>query len=325
MSIEKKNKTKSRIRETLIGAVVALVFSPIGIFIGFNLNDYLARDNLSIVGIELFPEVEELHLNDESILLLKRSWIYKGFDQEDLLSYGSILSSVIEKDQSLNQNNIAAFLNQLTKLESYMSEMEGALKSVLHYLENYKPNLQLPEELRDHQSIFNYFFLYADKIKDASFRNNWINDTKRRFPDIEEARIRIRGFQAISHTYRFPRTGRMRIKVLIVNKGNTDGLVSGAGKLVMIDEDKAIIEVTAYRRTLDDYGSQKVFFESVPKRSITILELWVDEERTSRKVLNSLKGALKNNNPDKVLLKLVDARGRSFQSKVKTLPVEVNE
>jgi len=325
MSIEKKNKTKSRIRETLIGAVVALVFSPIGIFIGFNLNDYLARDNLSIVGIELFPEVEELHLNDESILFLRRSWIYKNYERENYLSYNSILRLVIEEDQSLNQNNIAAFLNQLTKLESYTSEIEGALKSALHYLENYKPNLQPPEELRTHQSIFNYFFLYADKIKDASFRNNWINDIKSSLLNIKEARIRIRGFQAISHTYRFPRTGRMRIKVLIVNKGNTDGLVSGEGKLVMIDEDKATIEITAYRRTPDEYGSQKVYFESVPKRSITILELYVDEERTSPNELSSLERALKNNNPDRVLVKLVDARDRSFQFKMKTLPVEASE
>lgn len=325
MSIEKKNKTKSRIRETLIRALVALVFSPIGIFIGFNLNDYLARDNLSIVGIEFLPEVEELHFPDENILSLKRSWLYKSFDQEGLLSYRSILSSVIEKDQSVNQDNIKAFLNQLTIFESYTREIEGDMKLMLHYLENYKPNLQPPEELRYRQSILSDFFLYADKIQDASFRNNIVNDIKSRFLNIEKTRNRIKGLQLFSKAHRFPRTGRLRIKVLIVNKGNTDGLVSGAGELVMIDEDKAAIEITAYRRTPDEYGSQKVYFETVPKRSIAILELFVDEERTSRNVLNSLEGALKNNNPDKVLVKLVDAHGRSFQSKVRTLPVDVNE
>lgn len=325
MSNDKKNKTKSRIRETLICALVALVFSPKGIFVGFHLNDYLARDNLNIIGIELIPETEELLFQDEYILSLKRSWLYEIFEKKDILSNGSILSLVIEKEQSLTKYNIEAFLNQITILESYTKEIDSKLKLALDYFENYKPNLQPPEDLRFLSNISTFSFLFPEKIQDDSVRDNIVNKIKSMFPDIEEILLRIKGLQSESKDYRFPRTGRLRIKVIIVNKGNTDGLVSGAGELVMIDKDKTTIKISAYRRIPDETGSKKVYFESVPKRSITILELFVDEERTSLNELTSLKDALKNNNPDRVLVKLVDSHNRSFQSKAKTLPVKANE
>jgi hypothetical protein len=227
----------------LTGLFGAIIFGPIGYFI----NDYLSKDNINIEQVDFIPETNYFSLSkDKYNELIDDTGInkYGDFDMYDLLKMTAYEYRSFDDQLSFKMQN---GLNE-KDVDKLIEHIDVFMKNRIKTNELYDRYIKILQQYNDGDNIIdivkyaNIDFItkiYLDKHADAvpillNSYNGW-----KEF--LSKENIILSNFLNDMKNFKQKRTGFMKINIVLLNLGNTDGLVSRRGTLHL--DDGTIIKI----------------------------------------------------------------------------------
>jgi len=298
-----------------LGAIVALIFSPAGIILGYYLNDYLAREKLQIVSLELLPDYMPIEFEKDNLITVYECWIYDALPY----NYRSQIDPIFEDHNPLHVDQIEPFRNGLTKVLISIENNESIINEVINYLENYRPNEPQTNSIFDIYQISNLFMISMDGNLSQDERATIMKGILLLQRSMINAKLIISSIVEELINHKPQRSGYLCIRVGVVNRGNTDGLLNGVGKLRMVNENESVI-LKGYK--INDNTNQyfPVTYEKIQRRSIVTLDYYVDELNSTAEACDILSQAIINKSLSQIVVELSDIQENTIDSKTYTLP-----
>lgn len=227
--LEKKGLSRTLIA-ALVGALVALVISPFSQTLTFHLNEYLSRPILSIEYIEIVQEANRIRTPTKEIQQLIQSDGFQALMKEgnyinNLTNYLS--SEYLSSDDDLNALKEAVEnytissskcisrlmpLIRALKKETTDSEIQSIAVDYHGQMALYIPISRDPETLRE--SLLPMIERDVEALQDSVGLVNQLESA------IEQLSQQLKG------------DGSLRIRISVLNRGNTDGLVRNIGEII---------------------------------------------------------------------------------------------
>jgi hypothetical protein len=130
------------IKEVLIAVITAVLIAPGSIYIGYKLNDYLSKDNISIERVDLTADTTKLPYPSKSIMELYQNSRFQDY----LLSRGAATIGLFTPGfynysarKFLQNEQIAEIITVLENFSKFNEELQARENTVMQRLENYKP------------------------------------------------------------------------------------------------------------------------------------------------------------------------------------------
>ncbi len=309
-------RSKSKAREALIGGLVAIALSPVGIVVGYLLNDYLAREKLLIAYVELTPLTDAFTVNDEIRGFFGRSRRFENFKRHMSLRYDSPLVNALEDGQAIRGEDRDAVIHQLSQLVAYCKEGQSALLDLEAHIEAGNDLSSFSPELGRVALGDAAFFL--PPLGDDSARAEATTAIMLLRRDSLETMAQAARLKVSLEFYTPRRTGQLEVLVTIVNQGNTDGLVRGNAELQL--DTGQIVPLVAFTESFDANRTLPVVMHPVPKRSVSNLFFYLDTARSAPGSHEALTRALDSFAEVPVFVRLRDTRDEPIESDLYTLP-----
>lgn len=221
-----QNKAKDALVASIVGGLVALALSPLTTPLSFMLNEHLARPILRVEYVEIVREDAPVPLPYKEIGEVVRSPAYRtllqsgfGFDTQ-LMSFRDRESATLPEAKSLN----AAVARLIFTFRTRHQELVGLQRTL-----DGQPN---EKQLRDIVQRYSLqTALMSAAVPDPRLLKNMV--IPRIATDIDSLKEGIQASQRLKTALDRlgPSTrGKIWLKVSIVNRGSTDGLVRNAGE-----------------------------------------------------------------------------------------------
>lgn len=299
---------KQRIREILIGGLFVLLSSPITIFIGYQLNNYLARDKITIEHVDLLAETKKMPFLEKEFRQLLES---DSFDRYLWLSVGYGSGTVFRVRRDLDKEEVKSACGTLEGFLVYAADREPRLKKYVERLENYNAGDNIDDlVVWTGPDVCYYITRFAQNPQQTiielreTFRLEilGLGLTKKL---VNVILLMLRSFQP-------KRTGGLQIKLGLLNSGNTDGLIRQDGILELVNEQKWI-PITE----VGDIGQ----LPKVEKRSMAQMTFKMNEAKASQDDIKLIKNLLLHNISSPIVVEVYDIRNRPIRAKGYTLPI----
>jgi hypothetical protein len=209
-----------------IGAAVAIVLSPISLVLSFHLTNYLSRPVLSLEYAEMFERAGSVKV---PVALISRFVQSPGFQTNAMhsMQLGSLLSYYMARTEMAAEER--------PKLVSIVAEYKGILEGRRAALSELEKELEQANGSEDFEVVQQKYGAMLGAL--ASFSNVETLDKPKLkaklsidLSAIQQAeQIREALNEAIQALE--PQVSSIRVKVSILNRGNTDGLVFQTGKM----------------------------------------------------------------------------------------------
>jgi hypothetical protein len=309
-----------KIRETLIGGVIALLISPVTIFIGYQLNDYLSKDKITIEHVELvarrpsiqFPFKLLRELNSEPIDSIFQTYMHNysyisDKDKKALFSINYMSLRFIEKGINKAMHSILTAV--LKGFIEYLSDIEESDIELIENLENYEEGKPI-EDIIKGTEFERAFLLKKYETNEEEIEaelNNTLKLLRKRSLLLPKARKIAQDVLSLID-YVPKRTGSLMIKITLLNSGNTDGLLRDSGEL-KLENHRINIPIKTNKIVV------------VKRRSVAYLTFQIDEGEAKTKQLRELKELVKLKSDSPIFIELENIREDKIRSKTYTLPI----
>jgi hypothetical protein len=296
---------KGKVRDIIIGILTGTVM----IFIGYNLNDYLAKERISIEHVEFVPEMKMLSVKPKffsPVINSQRFSMWLSFLQTGAVQK---LFYTFQKD-AYSPSEVNILVTAIKEFIKYLDKDFQDSRILERKLKKYKINDDLDAIAEEARLIFLYdFFYYGEPEK---IINNIKQNLNKRISGYEYnkkcATILLNyltNFQAL-------RTGGIDITIIFLNSGNTDGLIMPEGTLELVGDGRKERMPIALKES-------KVM--KIEKRSMMEVSFIVDEGKAVHNELDNFKELIKKGFPISGVIEIKDFRTDVIRSKTYSFPV----
>lgn len=306
-----------------IGAAVALTLSPISLAVSFYLTNYLARPILSIEYAEMFEQAGSVKV---PVALISRFVQSPGFQTNAMhsMQLGSLLSFYMSRTEMTAEEQ--------PKLASIVAEYKGVLEGREIMLSELEKELESAHTPEDVDVVQQKYITALGALASFSNVESWDKARLKAKLSIDLSAIRqaeeIRATLYDTIKKITPEVSSIRVKISILNRGNTDGLVFQSGKLRLgSSPDFSIVRTNAPRATPSSQQSAvQVIVTNPPPESLSqgavgkveknsLAEFWFALERDGLPpdLARELDRALRATPRAEFVLKLFDHERRSLE------------
>jgi len=294
-----------KIRDIIIGLLV----STIMIFIGYKLNDYFARERVSIEYVEFLPEMNYLPYKADmfSRLIENRQFRY-WLSRAPIVRYDLFMGP----PNFFTPSQVKTLISVMEEFVQFVREDSGASKKLKATLKNVQSQQQdISTLIEEANSVFpesDLDYLYGREAEDVM---NWIDrELKRRIPSNEKAKELAKLIFDDLKRFESTRTGGLDILVIFLNSGNTDGLAKPDGVLELVDRPE-LIPITLYEGTAT----------RIEKRSMIEVRFRINEGEASPDQLKNLKELVKKKSSISGVIEVKDFHNKTIRSRPFPFPV----
>ena len=314
--------SKVPIREVLIGVTVAVCAG----FLGYKVNDYLSRDKISIERVDLIANTTKLPYPLKEMMEINKSPRFQNY----LLSRGLTVYQFNPgfynrpSRSSLQKQDVDDIIRVLEDFSKFDEELQAREHAAIKQLENYKTGDNL-SGIWSTLSYSGYRLAPLVASTDTEKAKNMLDFIKNERSNIEVVHQYKNAILSVLKSFKPERTGMVTIKLILLNSGNTDGLVKPDGELHIGNRNDPvyIIEKNLYDEEVDDtrYFYIQYRFQSVPKRSLVQRIFTINESKTAQGTLNEFKSMVKRGLATPTRITLFDIRDDPIRSRDSQLPV----
>ena len=296
---------KGKIRDIIIGILTGTLM----IFIGYSLNDYLAKERISIEHVEFLPEKNRLSRNPEIFSHLMNSDQYSNWLIN--LQTRTVQKLIYSRDkENYSPSEVNILIASTKEFIKFLIEDSKACRKLEQNIKNYNPDSDLKPIVEEARSIFFYFYFYEDDPQKNL--KNIKGQLQRRLSDNEFIKVHANNLLTYLINYKASRTGGIDITIIFLNSGNTDGLIMPEGTLVLVGEGRKERMPIALKES-------KVM--KIAKRSMMEVSFVVDEGKAVQDELNNFKELVKKGFPISGVIEIKDFRTDLIRSKTYGFPV----
>jgi hypothetical protein len=298
----------------LYGLFSALVFGPLGYFI----NDYLSKDNIKIEHVDFIPEMNNFLLPQEDYTLLTKITSVGRYGDinphlSSLLFRASHKTGFSESTENfklrygINKKELDALIESIKDFIKWKTNIDNIRNGYIKRLEGYKDGDSLVD-----------IMIYAN---DSDIRNACSNSSQNAVSLLLDRFKTMKNYYTSEDTnisrilnnmrnFKQKGTGWMKINVVLLNSGNTDGLFSRDGLLSINGETNIKIKI-----------SNNNIIPKVEKRSMLQTDFEIIKGESPPKDIEILNHILINGLLSKGSIEVKDIRGNPIRSRDFTIPV----
>jgi hypothetical protein len=217
----------------LVTALGTLLILPFSITLGFWLNDYLARPILSVEYAELIPEASRVPLPSTELTNIVQSSHYRSSLMKGQVGRANMLMTYLQKTQGLTSQEVDELKDMVKQYMKIIDDRESSLNSLISKLNGKPTDEQLREIALSYAGPAGQYMTMQDqsdtihKSLSAQIKNELSTGKESKSLAMRLLK-KIDGASSDS-------IEKIRVKISILNRGNTDGLIRGVGKIHFID------------------------------------------------------------------------------------------
>lgn len=296
---------KDKVRDIIIGILTGTVM----IFIGYNLNDYLAKERISIEHVEFLPEMNMLSRDPKIFSQLINS---PQFNSWLIFLQTSAVQNLFftPKKETYSPSEVNILITSTKEFIKFLHKDTEACRILEKKLKNYEINSDLKVIVEEARLIFFYDSFYDDEPENTI--NNIKKQLGRRISDNEYIKNHANNLLTYLTNFQAIRTGGIDIIIIFLNSGNTDGLIMPEGTLELVGEGRKERMPIALKES-------KVV--KIEKRSMMEVSFVVDEGKAVQDELNNFKELVKKGFPISGVIEVKDFRTDVIRSKTYSFPV----
>ena len=297
-------------RVEIITGVLIFIIST---FLGYQLNDYLSRDRITIQNVEVIPATKKYAIDRKRLAVINNSSHISMFS-----SGGYLLPDLPDELSNSQLEWLKMHLNtKKASADIFADRLSAALKNISSISDNASGKELLAAT--DLVSIPSLYFEPNETKKGevlASLERAESN-VKNYITTINQLIVEMDSFKSV-------RTGDFEIVVTLLNSGDTDGLIKYDGTM-KIDSYKESIPISVdLTSPQGDY--QKPMYMSYPsisdkrqstrveKRSMVQIIFVVDKDNVGGKIIGEIKKKVSKEQSFEISVQLVDFRGERIDS-----------
>lgn len=230
----------------LITSLATLLLSPIAIAVGFWLNDYLARPILSVEYVEVIPEKKRFETPTAEIGKLMQSVGFQSYRRKGVMDIQTQqFFQLSNKKQGLSSKDISTLKESCQHYHALMLERE---KQLQNYLQSIQDN---PTESKLREIAIAYYgatygvpapFMPGENLD--TMKNTLIAKIINEIKTVKESGDYSKTLEVKLSQYSRAPLEKIRLKLSVLNKGNTDALVRSSGD---ISFEKSQITIPIYQ------------------------------------------------------------------------------
>lgn len=212
----------------LVGAVVALLLSPLAQALSFVVNEYLARPILSVEYVEVVPNERQIPFPAAAVQALLGSQGYRTALMRNM-GTGSELMTFQGNRATLNPDEFASLKSSTERFIQGTERRLADLSSLRESLSARTPDAQVREIAARYQGAFPQLFSVAQDVE--AMRSALPPMIEAEAKALRESTDIAKELFASFATSSSPTTHNGKFKVSILNRGSTDGLIRHVGEL----------------------------------------------------------------------------------------------
>lgn len=293
----------------LITSLMTLLLSPIAIAVGFWLNDHLARPILSVEYVEVIPEKKRFETPTAEIGKLMQSVGFQSYIRKGAMDIQTQqFFQLSNKKEGLSSEDISTLKESCQHYHALMLEREKQLQNYLQSIQDNPPESKLREIAMAYYGATAQF-MPGEKDLDT-MKNTLIAKIINGIKTVKESGDYSKTLEIKLSQYGSAPLEKIRLKLSVLNKGNTDALVRSSGD---ISFEKSQITIPIYQEdppSKDNRMAVAVTIADEPPKPIggisvgkiekhTLKYFWysinyVKADKGSQRLLNELiKGSIK--------------------------------
>jgi hypothetical protein len=306
------------IKEILVSSITSLLIVGIA---GYKLTNYLSKDRISIERVDIIPETTQLSYPTKEMMELYHNPRFENY----YMARGSSTISQFNPGfynrtfRTLQKQSIDEIIRVLEDFSKVDGELQLREDDALQKLENYNQG----DNVNFIISNIKYSKLGIYAVHSINQESEKVKAT---IDFIKKDKMHIMSAHQIKdnilmnlRSFTPERTGLIKIKLVLLNSGDTDGLVKAEGNLNMSGLN---IPLKIPENVRSDDGSlyERDPFQTVPKRSVAQKIFIINESESAQSSLNELKSTVKLGHATPVTITLRDIRDDPI-SKAHKLPI----
>lgn len=298
---------ESKHRDLLLKGLLGLIASALMVWMGYYLNAYLARDVLSIEYVDILPMQKNLRLP-------RKPW--QSLLRNDAFQYH--LSGLTGGERDMIAGDAPVLRpDQKQSMETILNELKDGQGQMLEHIEAFLNLTSGPhkKDIEEIERIESYLYSQGYSVGYLVPRT-WEPFSKAIVELQDSLKSTLRATSVLLgaiHSYTPDRTGEIDIQIMLLNAGNTDGLVRPEGRLVLMDSGLAI---PIYARTATQ----------IAKHSMAQVSFWIDKNQAPKTAFDRVTARIKAGHAPLVKIELESFQGAVITTRQRiTLPVKVEE
>ncbi len=287
-----------------VAVVTAIIVAPATYFI----NDFLARDRVSVAAVEFEPSYTEYILDTSPLLENYESKYayseFKNWTRTQTIKLSDLLENRDGKSLNKSERELLA-----TSLEKFVAYIEGTAKEIdglKAEFEKYPENpLARAELLRRASELDVKYRLPPDQLSQSAAlaaANSRQAALKKSAEVASKMAVELKTFVPA-------RTGDLAIHVTFLNSGNTDGVVKPEGHLSILDRTERLV--------IHEFDWKAI---KVEKRAVADAWFAIDSGTSNPQEIAELSTLVKNRSPVFGKVEFSDYRGQSVTSNKQQVP-----
>jgi len=282
-------------------------------FVGYQLNDYLSRDRITIQNVEVIPATKKYAIDRKKLAIINNSR-----EISILSSGGYLLPDLPDKLSNSQLKWVKRYLNtKKASAEIFKDKMRSAVKNITPLNDNSSgEELLAATELMSIPTLF--FNPKETKKKDI------LAALERTEKNLSDYITTITQLISEMEAFKSVRTGDFEVVVTLLNSGDTDGLIKYEGTM-KVDTYKESIPIRVNLSSSQGGGGMSMFmpFTSIPekqqstkieKRSMVQISFTIDKDNGGGKIIGEIERKVSQRKSFEVSVKLVDFRGENIDS-----------
>lgn len=324
-SLFTQKEIRNTILSALVGAMVAIILVPISQTISFMLNEYLSRPILSIEYLEFLPE-EHIQLDE-----------FKNMCQSDEFNNYCVMKNMKTAINlmSLQSGKATLSLEEKSELNDALSKFKAELSSRILFLKTIQNNIssnKSEESIKKayakyHGAAAQYsmMMITTENMQTSLSSSLQVEKDALNIIDKTVSRI-IESLNKNSNQI----VGTLKIKVSVLNRGDTDGLIRNVALLRLSNSNISVslkkitlpaneltlqsVPVTVVNPSEDSQRSTSV--GKIERKSMT--EIWyeIDKSKIYSKAINAFWTSLNSSRVSNYTVVLYDQKRDSVTSSV---------
>lgn len=324
-SLFTQKEIRNTILSALVGAMVAIILVPISQTISFMLNEYLSRPILSIEYLEFLPEE---HIQLDEFKNMCQSDEFNNYCVMKNMKAAINLMSLQSGKATLSSDEKSELNEALSKFKAEVSSRILFLKTIQSNISSNKSEESLKKAYAKYHGVaaqYSMMMLTAENIQTSLSSSLQVEKDALNIIDKTASRI-IESLNKNSNQI----VGTLKIKVSVLNRGDTDGLIRNIALLKLSNKNISIalkkismpaneltlqsVPVTVVNPSEDSQRSTSV--GKIERKSMT--EIWyeIDKSKIPSKAINVFWTSLNSSQALNYTVVLYDQKRDSVTSNV---------
>ena len=280
----------------IIEAVFAVIIALVSGFGGYKLNDYLSRDNISIQRVYVIADTTKLSYPSKAMMDLYYNSRYQIYSLYRAGVASGLIAPSLYRDSErrfLQNEQIAEITTVLDNFSKFNEELQVKENAVVQRLENYKSGDSIADIIPSLRNS-RLSVTHIPTNNDAEKVKVMLDILKGEKGDAESANQHVANILHILKSFKPERTGMVKIKVILLNSGDTDGLIKEHGKLNFTTQNDSL-PIIEDNEPVNLYGISYVRgqSDSVPKRAMIQKVFIIHESKAGKESMDYFQNLVK--------------------------------